>query len=610
VEGSASAAFRTEVNAAVSFDSSVTLSSRSNTPKFTPPELDEVTFDAKPPELTLTAEAKAGLGAELSLLIYGVTGPYLSARAFGAVSADVFRKPCLELSAGLEGSLGVKVTTPAFLFLDPIDLLDWHADLGPIEEVLDVPLPMCTAPPGASKLPPGSGPDAEHLAMPTFEPWSRTWGPLVDSGAAIPGGTTYWLDQEHSIDGRAVIVGRSSAAITKLDEAGELVWSRQLFADRADPSTLLRPSHVTSAGDATLLMLAEPRLPPLSVIKVTQAGNALFRQELATANDIDCGVKPAGLVSDGASGFYAVIGCSLSDRVIVAHLGAKGELLSATSYSDPDATVLDPTTVINVGSELFVAGRISHPGDSMFALRLDSKGAVKFARRYEACEQGPDVYPVRAIVEKNGDVTVAGRGGAEHNGFIARIKADGKVGFAAFPGFGFGVGSVFVLDGLAQLSTTGYVVSGSTVRFTSDAATNVASIALLQLDAVGKPVWGQRYTLQTGASTYAPSGQTDMMLTDDGGVLVTAVAQRTATAITAELWSMKVPARDGKIAFTAGQASSTSLHDNPDDSVVALPCSLTDVAWTVSSQEEPMVTTQLAAVEAVPFEPKLVKQTP
>ena len=50
-------------------------------------------------------------------------------------------------------------------------------------------------------------------------------------------------------------------------------------------------------------------------------------------------------------------------------------------------------------------------------------------------------------------------GGAQRNGTFVRILPNGDLGFATFPGFGFGVGSVFLLDSLAELPTTGYVVA-------------------------------------------------------------------------------------------------------------------------------------------------------
>ncbi|MEZ0311400.1 MAG: hypothetical protein ACAI38_06475 [Myxococcota bacterium] len=602
VEGAASAAFRTSANTAISFDTSVTLSSKQpGTPQFKPPELDEVALNAEPPEITLRASAKAGLGAELSTLIYGISGPYLTARAFAAVDADAFREPCVTLSAGVEGSLGVKITTPAFLFIDPFEIISWETELGPVEKVLDVPVPLCEPAPNASTLPPGSGPDAERLANPTFTAWSRTYAAPMSTLATIGGGTSFWLDQQRSIDGRMVIAARGAEALIKIDEDGALVWNRALSVDADEGFGVLHPVRVLSTPDAGLLVLAEPRVPPLSIVKLTQAGRVEFRRELILP-DPTCFETPVGLASDGGSGSYVVLACG-SLRVFIVHLNAAGEVLDASSFTDATATQLNPALVTNARGDLFISGRISQPMDSMFALRRDGQGNVLFANRYEACPAGPDVYPVSAVIEDNGDVTVAGRGGAEHNGFLARLKTDGDVGFAAFPGFGFGAGSVFALDAIAELPTTGYIVSGYAVRFTADPPADAVGLALLQLDAVGQPLWSRRYLLAGAGGEPGRVGQTDLRLTDDGGVLVTAATQLDPLVATASLWAMKVPAKDGLIDLGI---AGTSFADD----VVALPCSLTSLPWNVTLQSESGVTTRVVPTDTVPFAMTVQTQGP
>jgi hypothetical protein len=611
VAGAASASFEASVDAAIDFQTSVTLSSKHpNTPDYQPPHLEHVKLDARPPKVTLKASARAGLGVELSLLIYGVAGPFASARAYGLVDADVFRRPCVQLHAGLEGSLGAKITTPAFLFLDPITLLDWKAEFEPVDQLLDVPVPGCEPPPNASMLPPGQGPDANHLAMPTFEPWSRSWPSLMDSGGTIGGGTTYWLDQQRSIDGRFVVAARHSAALVKIDEGGALTWGRQLYSAPNDPFAILHPVRTVPAADAGMWVLAEAGLPPLSVLKVTQAGNVVLRREIDLPDPIGCGLAPVGLARDDAAGLYVVASCTASHEIYVVHLDGSGAVVGTRSFADGSGAALDPMVVTRAGHDLFISGRLRPSGDEMFALRLDASGAMSFAKRYTACAAGPDVYPVRGLVESNGDVTVAGRGGAEHNGFIARLKVDGSVGFAAFPGFGFGVGSVFTLDSIAELPTTGYVASGSTARFTRPDPEGTMSLALVRLDAVGRPMWAKRYTLQGATGQYLLAGQTDLQLTDDGGIIVTAIVQHDPPGVDADLWVMKVFAKDGNIAFTSGKAVVTAIDVPPDNAVVALPCSLEAAPWSVTMIDEPMVATRAAETVVVPWTSSAAMQTP
>jgi hypothetical protein len=63
---------------------------------------------------------------------------------------------------------------PALPLIGAVTLDDWNA---PSLNPLDLPIAsgVCLTPPGGSTLPPGAGPDAEHFAVPTYTPWSRTW---------------------------------------------------------------------------------------------------------------------------------------------------------------------------------------------------------------------------------------------------------------------------------------------------------------------------------------------------------------------------------------------------------------------------------------------------
>ena len=581
VEGEAQASFATSVDSAIAFETSVTLSSKHpTTPDFKPPELKDVSLEAEPPRVTLTASAKAGLGAELSTLIYGVSGPFVTARAFGELDADVFRDPCVTLSAGLEGSLGVKITTPAFLFLEPFDLVRWETALGPIEQALDVPVPACEPPPNASTLPPGAGPDAEHLANPTFTPWSRTFGSPLDSVATVMGGNTYWLDQLRTIDDRFVVTTRGASALTKFAPEGDLVWTRQYSAQE----DTLEPSRIHSTRDAGILVLAEADVPPHSIIKITQFGRVEWRRELSLG-DASCTDFPIGVTSDGGSGFQVVMGCS-ANRVVLVHLDAAGNVLDAQSIGDSQATELFPSVIADAAGELFIAGRVRRPADAMFAIRRNRAGAISFTKRYATCAEGMDAYPVRALIESNGDVTVAGRGGAEHNGFVARLKVDGSVGFASFPGFGFGLGSVYVLDAIAQLPTTGYVVSGAAVRLSEDPPAGAPGLALALLDSVGQPLWARRYVIEDSNGDFAPIGHTDLDLTDDGGIVVSAAALLTPGSTTADIWSLKVAAKDGLIDLAPNGQSFA-------DPITALPCTLTPADWDVTVQSVSGVTTRV-----------------
>jgi hypothetical protein len=87
IEGEASSIFSAGLHGGVKFKSSVAISSKhQGQPQFTPPSLESTDFSADPPEVALHARAKAGIGARLNLLLYAVTGPYVTARVYGAVT--------------------------------------------------------------------------------------------------------------------------------------------------------------------------------------------------------------------------------------------------------------------------------------------------------------------------------------------------------------------------------------------------------------------------------------------------------------------------------------------------------------------------------------------
>lgn len=60
-------------------------------------------------DVSLTAEAKATLSGELSVLLYGITGPTLTAEAWAKLKFQVPGDPTWKLTAGLDWFLGVKL---------------------------------------------------------------------------------------------------------------------------------------------------------------------------------------------------------------------------------------------------------------------------------------------------------------------------------------------------------------------------------------------------------------------------------------------------------------------------------------------------------------------
>lgn len=563
LSGGASGKFSTGLHGSAVFETSVTVSSKqTSTPQLKEPVLVSSDFGPNETEVTLQAFAKVGVGATLNLLLFGVTGPYAKAQPYGAIEANILEAPCWNLEAGLEAALGVKVTSPALPLIGSVTLVDWKT---PDVEALVLPIASggCDTPPDASTLPPGAGPDAVRLATPTYTPWSRTWDSPVDGAqAATPGNGVNFSELQRTIDGRYVRSGYGVEALTKFDDAGTLTWARDLTIDGVP----LTPRRVRSARDATLFVAdGIAGFAPIVLARVGQDGTAGSARVWDVPLDV-CSVDVTALSVDAAGGAWIAGECIGDTRSFLLHATDAGSTFRLVSGVDR----LRPNVLEPIAGDVFLAGGTREPGDPMAALRVRPDGGVVYAKRYEGCVEAPDAIPSAAIVGALGEVTIAGSGGAQHNGLLLRLLADGSVGFASFPGFGFGAGSVFLFDSLAELPTTGYVAGGSAVQFTGDEPENVPSAALVGMDAVGNVLWGKRYTFGT-AGTHANSGHVAVRLADDGGVVATTLlADALDPFLGGRLWAFKPFAKDGTIDFSAGAVTTTPLG------ITNLPCAMSD----------------------------------
>jgi hypothetical protein len=596
LEGAASASFSTGVHGSAVFETSVTLSSKSSEPaQFIPPKLKSSDFGTHPTTISLHASAKVGAGARLNLLLFGVTGPYAAARAYAAIDADFLSEPCWGLRAGLDLDLGIKVTTPALPVLGQLTLVDWQAAaINALDFELDTG--NCEAPPEASTLPPGSGPDAMNYADPSYTPWSRTFTPPVEGAhAAAPGNGVIYSELHRTIDGHYVRSGYSTFALTKFNEQGQLVWARELaLADGGK----LRPLRVRPTADAAMMVLSSSGAEPIVLTKLGQDGSVLDARAFDVPLD-KCSVVVTALASDGGDGHYVAgecIGQPVSFLLHARRDDARYWLLDSGDISGYRVRLAD-----SIEGDAFLAGTMTDGIDSMFAMRLAPDGTVRYSKRYEACAEAPDAIPSQSIVGAQGEVTMAGSGGAQHNGMIVRLRPDGTVGFASFPGFGFGAGSVFVLDSIAELPTTGYVVGGSVWRVLGEDEVDLPSAALLGLDGAGRMLWGNRYTFG-GAGARVESGHTGVRLTDDGGVMATALVSDPADPLGGLLWAFKPFAKDGGITLDGGAGVVTPLE------ITDLPCSMTDSNRPVNVTQAP-VTWRSVEVTSSLFDIEVAAQT-
>ena len=107
------------------------------------------------------------------------------------------------------------------------------------------------------------------------------------------------------------------------------------------------------------------------------------------------------------------------------------------------------------------------------------------------------------------------------------------------------------------------------MKFNTTEPDNVDRTGLVGFDAAGHIRWAMRYSFGAPGA-YARSGPTAVHLSDDGGVLVTAVVDNPAQFDAGRLWAFKPFAKDGSIDFAPGSVTATALG------ITNLPCSMSD----------------------------------
>lgn len=587
VSGAASASFTVGARGAIELTSSVKASTKHpSSPEVVPIAVKKAEFQADDTKIVLQAQGKVGVGAALSVLLWGFAGPYAKATAFAEVQADVQANPCWSLHVGVDTSLGIVVQSPVPFV--PGTLIDWKGlEVTPVDEVLGTGacLPVEKGP----QLPPGSGPDALTYSTPTFTPWARVTSPVGDDGAisSLLSEGAEWTDDALAIDGRFVTTGSRHEAVVKLDDAGTLIWSRRYRREASAPP--LRVRRLVPTHDASMLVLAEAQEgEPASVIKIGQAGGVWFRKIIQLAPESGCSLQPLGLERDADRGFYVLGGCLGDQRAAVVHLDEAAHVLGAQVFGDVERSFV-PTAFTTVQGEPVVLGHSSTPaeGSRMFAARIPDVGNAAWANRYLGCTDVPDLWPSQARVSTNDQLTVVGTASDHRAGLLMRLGNDGAVTFANFSRFDSSGDEPFNVHAFAELPTTGMLVAGATANLglpSGDPGTET-SLFLASLDSIGRTLWARRYTLPAGRGLNHAS----LRLTDDGGALVTGLAEHT-TAPGGGLYAMKAYAKDGDLAGTSGVTVTSMPVVEP------IACAVTSVPWSVVTSAAGATTADVSTV--------------
>lgn len=584
VGGSAGAGFTVGAHGLVELKSAVSISSK-NGPDITPIAIKNLDFAADDTKVILQAQAKVGVGARLNVQLYGVVGPYAQATAFAQVKADAFANPCWALHVGVDTALGVRVTSPTLPFIGGVTLLDWKGlELTPIDKVIasGTCLPVEKGPP----LPPGSGPDAVTYANPVFAPWAHVSSPVGDDGVVnsflVDG--LEWSNLTPTIDARYAAVGSRNESVVKFDDGGNLIWSRRYRPDPLTPFITLR--RLVSTHDASMMILAKGGTAErASLLKIGQSGGVWFRKRITLPAETKCDFEPFELVRDAQNGFFVLATCLNEQRAALAHLDENAELLGVQLFGDvdPATRTIAPSAMARFGDDVVVMGASSttSEGTRMFAIRLSAADASpKWSNRILGCPTALDLHPAEARVNTDNQLTIVGTAGDHRAGMVMRIKDDGSLSFVNLNYLDAKGDLPYNMLSFGELPTTGILIAGST-QDTTQPTTQPTSLVVASLDSIGRTLWTKLYTLPNGRSM----NQASLRITDDGGIVVSGIAQHTSVP-GGSLFTMKAFAKDGGLQGAPG-VNVTSMTALPPvacpSQVVPWPVVVTPVTGIVTS---------------------------
>lgn len=534
VEGGASARFQMGASARAVLETSVSVSTKTGgTPQVTPPRLADWSVDVRPPEVDLHAHAEARVGARLNVALFGVAGPYASASAVARIDAAPLEDPCWKVNLALEADLGARITTPRLPLLGYVTLVHWHAQpVRPFDQ--EVARGTCTLPDDPPP-PPGSGPTVRTYQDPPFAPWAYVLGGEVDGTSAPAVGALNAGSPSlvPSIDGRWVAAGAAAGAMHKIDGDGAMTWAAKLVSDGA---RALRPLRTVPARDGGLVALLRAENGASFVLaRTSQAGAPTAASAYALPDG--CAAEPVDLVRQG-SGFAVVGWCRGTNDGWLVRVDAALGVVRAGRLGADGVQRLVPTAALPSGDAVVVTGwtQIAGAPDHAFVTWIDGEDRPARSTAF-TCPERLTIEPSAIVEATDGGVTIVGT--ANGLGLVARVRADGALGFARFPNVGAGVADGFAVSAVAELPSTGLIIAGSIGDATGTAP---PATVLAGLDAGGRTLWARSYAL-AGPEPRAlvwPS----LRLTDDGGALVTAIAGP-AGGRDGDLVALKVRAKDG-----------------------------------------------------------------
>jgi len=105
IDGSISAGITTSVIQEANFTAGVSYDSG----QWTPISSFDNRFEFIPPKIFSKADLKGYVEPDMSLLLYGIAGPYAAVQGYLELEMDLLGNPCWELYAGLDADVGVRI---------------------------------------------------------------------------------------------------------------------------------------------------------------------------------------------------------------------------------------------------------------------------------------------------------------------------------------------------------------------------------------------------------------------------------------------------------------------------------------------------------------------
>ncbi len=566
LEGEASSQFKLSAKAAVGASAGISFSTQSNV-SFQTPSFDH-SFEAPSVAATLSARGKVAVGPRLHLRLYNFAGPYASLFAFAEVLADSQANPCWRLIGGVEGDFGFEIVTPDLPVVGSLTIARFGpVDYGIASNEVDSGAcePVATGPGGGQ----GGSFDPAAFANPTFTPWAKSYGGVVD-GFPIegPGAQIEWSQLTPTIDGRIMLTGSDTNALVKLGTDGTLIWAKRYVADipfwrdTLIPDVL--PGLVVNTDDAAMLVVAHPYV----LLKVDSGGNLLWSKHFEVDSYRETWIRLSGAVSDGAGGFFlaGTFGEDYSTPVetvdgLIMRIRADGTPIWSKRFGVPNKGEVI-LTLLPYHEGIVVGGSAWDPSVSRwtpFVHRYGRDGDVVFQRDLiiDDCE-GNYIYGghlIQGAETQDGDLVFAHH--FVQQGFVSglvRFKPNGDLSWNSQ----FGPSELGhlgpIISSFVELPTGGYLAAGSYSGTQTE-----SDWFLANLDGLGRPVWFKRIggvnvpeTIGRDEDSY-PS----LLLTNDGGLIIGGFSEAYAFPEDA-LVAMKVPAKNGEITFAPGSSVASS----------------------------------------------------